>query len=439
MTWAEMGAALAEVLPKLRTRIQLTGVVVAIAAMLIVQLVTPGNVKAILAAGAIGISFLIFGQLFHFLTAFRPKDRPTVFLGAFAMFIVLVLSMTALAAYFVATAAPEVTSSNAALRADLLSASQLSDLGLKQAESGGLTYEALRVGREFRVSHSAPLVHQRMDPFDNGMLDFGARPWNFPYLRLNAFGGEGLSPLELVSIELEVVKVEPVDEPIPEVRDAFLTSGTAKLTLTNVGWRSVADARVAIQIGSADVSAANLAKARLEYDLGNLEPAQQIDVSPLIGLAKRRTQPLSGTEGDGGGPLPPNDMPYVEFAGELVFNGLDRQKTLQFASRVWLFDDRDNFFGGRPANFQCNVMLPSEPAKLRWDIADFPAAKLIGNPTSGIVFAVGAKRSARFSIVVHAATRSGQTLSEPLVVELAVPKTLGSALAPVGKASDGCN
>ena len=95
------GKFLGKVLPRLSNRIQLSGLAIGVVVALLVQIITPGNAKAILSAGGIGVSLIIFGQLFHFLDAFRAKDRPVVFLGAFLIFCIFTGSMVVLTAYFV--------------------------------------------------------------------------------------------------------------------------------------------------------------------------------------------------------------------------------------------------------------------------------------------------------------------------------------------------
>jgi len=107
---AGLGAFLSKTLPSIRGPLQLSGFLVAIAAALIVQTISPGNTRAMLAAGGIGVSLVIFGQLFHFLTSFRLRDRALVFIGAFAIFCLFTLAMIGLTALFVFIPTPATAS-----------------------------------------------------------------------------------------------------------------------------------------------------------------------------------------------------------------------------------------------------------------------------------------------------------------------------------------
>jgi hypothetical protein len=59
----EVLKAIVAVLPRLKAPIQLSGVALLVAAVVYIQSISPGNIHAILAAGMIGVSFIIFGQL----------------------------------------------------------------------------------------------------------------------------------------------------------------------------------------------------------------------------------------------------------------------------------------------------------------------------------------------------------------------------------------
>ena len=94
MNWQVLGDFLARTLPSIRTTLALSGFVVATAAVLIVRLVSPGNTTAMLTAGSIGISLVVFGQVFHFLRDFPRNQRALVFIATFLIFVVLIISMT---------------------------------------------------------------------------------------------------------------------------------------------------------------------------------------------------------------------------------------------------------------------------------------------------------------------------------------------------------
>jgi hypothetical protein len=93
MTATQLGEALAKILPAVRTKLQLSGLAVIAVAWLLVHFAPPGRTDAMLTGGAVGVSMIIFAQLFHVLRDFPRSSRATVFLGAFGMFCFLVLAL----------------------------------------------------------------------------------------------------------------------------------------------------------------------------------------------------------------------------------------------------------------------------------------------------------------------------------------------------------
>lgn len=77
-----------ETLPRIRTKIQLTGLVVTIVGYILVQATNPeAPISAQLAVGSIGIVIIVFAQIFHFLKDFPENSRLTLVLSLFIIFI----------------------------------------------------------------------------------------------------------------------------------------------------------------------------------------------------------------------------------------------------------------------------------------------------------------------------------------------------------------
>ena len=93
MDLIRFGEILSRLLPKIRTKLQLSGLVVGLAFALFVHFAKPGDNLALITAGSVGISLVVFGQLFHFLQDFASRDRPKVFLASFAVFCVFTLAV----------------------------------------------------------------------------------------------------------------------------------------------------------------------------------------------------------------------------------------------------------------------------------------------------------------------------------------------------------
>src|SRR5690348_6434717 len=97
-----------EAIPRLRTKIQLTGFIVLIVAVMIVRVISPNNTKAMLSAGAIGVSLVIFGQIFQFLHLFPENQRVFLVLMLFFMFACFSAVMVILTANFIRENKPKV-------------------------------------------------------------------------------------------------------------------------------------------------------------------------------------------------------------------------------------------------------------------------------------------------------------------------------------------
>jgi hypothetical protein len=82
-----------EVLPRIRTKIQLTGLAVAIVGFVMIRLASPDAVRAQLAAGSIGICLVVFAQIFHFMEAFPARSRVTLVIAIFFAFLIFTLLM----------------------------------------------------------------------------------------------------------------------------------------------------------------------------------------------------------------------------------------------------------------------------------------------------------------------------------------------------------
>jgi hypothetical protein len=91
---------IASILPKLRNRFALIGLVVAVAGFVATRIVAPEYVHAQIAAGTIGVLFLVFGQVFHHIASFPEAERTRLITRLFIVFVLLVLALVALTGYF---------------------------------------------------------------------------------------------------------------------------------------------------------------------------------------------------------------------------------------------------------------------------------------------------------------------------------------------------
>lgn len=91
-----LGELLAASLPQLKSRIQLAGLAIIVVAALMQSLATNADPVRTIAAGAIGVCALIFGQLFESLERFPVSRRPFVFLSAFVVFCIFLAGLMTL-------------------------------------------------------------------------------------------------------------------------------------------------------------------------------------------------------------------------------------------------------------------------------------------------------------------------------------------------------
>lgn len=99
-------STLAEALPKLKTKLQLSGFIVLIAAVVATRSIAPTALNAQISAGAIGILFIVFGQVFSSLRDIPETDRSRLILFMFSVFCLFVLALVITTSIFIAKAGP---------------------------------------------------------------------------------------------------------------------------------------------------------------------------------------------------------------------------------------------------------------------------------------------------------------------------------------------
>ena len=90
---------LVDTLPRLRTKMQVLGLLILVVGFVVSQSIPPERVRGTLAAGSVGVFILIFGQVFQSLQHIPARQRHKLILGLAALFVVLVLAALAVAAY----------------------------------------------------------------------------------------------------------------------------------------------------------------------------------------------------------------------------------------------------------------------------------------------------------------------------------------------------
>jgi NADH:ubiquinone oxidoreductase subunit 6 (subunit J) len=99
---------LATVLPRVRNKLAVAGVLISVAGFVATRSVDPDAVHAQVSAGAIGVLFLIFGQVFHHLASFPEGDRLRLITRLFGLFVILVLALLVITGLFLQSRSPVV-------------------------------------------------------------------------------------------------------------------------------------------------------------------------------------------------------------------------------------------------------------------------------------------------------------------------------------------
>lgn len=90
---------LVQTLPAIKTKFQLTGLIVGVAAFVAVRFAAPDAVVAQISAGAIGVLFLVFGQVFQAIPHFRQSDRFKLVITLFITFVLFILFLVGMILY----------------------------------------------------------------------------------------------------------------------------------------------------------------------------------------------------------------------------------------------------------------------------------------------------------------------------------------------------
>lgn len=95
-------AKLAETLPKVKTKLQLTGLIALVGGIIATHAARPEALLAQISAGAIGVLFLVFGQVFGSLGQVESQERAKLIFRLFLVFIVFILALVLLTSVFLA-------------------------------------------------------------------------------------------------------------------------------------------------------------------------------------------------------------------------------------------------------------------------------------------------------------------------------------------------
>lgn len=131
-----MFAKIVEVIPKLKTTINLIGFIVMIGAFVAVYSVNPENLQAQISAGAIGVTIIVFGQIFHFLNLIPEAQRAIYIVVMFLIFVVFASGLVYLTASLLNQTEIRSVTLNSIHQGNIISPNTFDDLDVSWNASG---------------------------------------------------------------------------------------------------------------------------------------------------------------------------------------------------------------------------------------------------------------------------------------------------------------
>jgi hypothetical protein len=446
------GEILARVLPKVKTKLQLSGLVVGVVIMMVAHFAKPGDTVAMLIAGSVGVSIVIFGQLFHFLGSFRPQDRPLVFLLTFAMFCVLVLALLAALTFRIQDKPSMVIRPYAPTSSEKDSASKIgSNTGIISSAAASTVKESALEAADKVIRLTLPDDDPKGDGNDIRSADYtysetGGVPtltgtfgytqlsrsgrfpdgdfhsavwWGSPWISLDV-SNPSKQILFLTLIRIDVSQVTPINELIlhvPNVEFA-LRPGNAKLQLLNEGWGKALNGLLDVAYVRPLQAHANqpvdqyAVVSKAQFKVPTLDDQVTIDIGstlpPLSNWAKSDRNRGLGKEVDA----------ELTLLGTFSYTSEKREKKVEtFSTTIYTQING----GGNIGPFaEWNVSLPLAATSTSITL---PTSECIAaGSAAAVAVRFTAERSARYKLTVSVESATGSILRSPLTVDVLVPR-----------------
>jgi hypothetical protein len=451
----KFGETLGRILPGIKTTLQLSGLAVGLAFALFVHFAKPGDNIALITAGSVGISLVIFGQLFHFLKDFEQRDRPKVFLWSFAVFCLFTLSLLIITLLLLRKPSmsiskhdppPEVeAASHTRLAAsqptgptDSASAKQIAvkdngatplpETGVVDNSADGPVGEVLTlpdrdaprsVEYAFSVVNDVSTLKARLMYTVNSRrglypdADFHeAVSWGSPWLSFD-IANPSNENLFFTSLKTEAVEIRLINDVILKVPNIDSALTDARLTLINEGWGRATHPILEIRFARPLEGDQYVVVGQKVFTLDTFDESAVVDLGPsLPPLSKWRHRsdfmPDERCSVDG----------YLEALGRLRYSddmGIGRIET--FRTIV------SNCGGGGGNVFPSayfNITLPYEKDgyPIYTTVSDCVAQK----SADQLVVKLTTKRSAHFRLKFTLTATSGVTVENVADVDILVPR-----------------
>lgn len=455
MDLIKFGHVLSQLLPKIKTKIQLSGLAIGLAFALFVHFAKPGDNVALLTAGAVGISLVIFGQIFSFLKDFKEDDRPKVFLVAFTVFCVFTLCLLLVTVFllrrptmsvrkFDPTLEMEQASKSGAVVNELPQQAPLPSTTNKRTVEGpkkpektppeapvkDISLNILKLPRttlasgdakyEFReVNNVSTLTatlmystNSRRGLYPDADLYHEDVTWGSPWLSFD-ISNPSNENLVFTSLKTEALEIRPINEfiiNVPEIDGA--TPRNTRLHIVNEGWGHARNPKLELRFTRPIGTDQYVVLGEKTLTLAEIDGGVEINIGPFLPPLSEWQAPSRARTKDAA------KNRYIDLLGRLSYlDEADTPQTETFRATVYTTGSGG---GALFPSAAFNIVLPSE-------MDAYPLFTTLANcisPKSAdeLVVRLTSKRSAHYKLRFTLTSTSGVTVENSAIVDILVPR-----------------
>ncbi len=453
MDLIKFGQLLSQLLPKIKTKIQLSGLAIGLAFALFVHFAKPGDNVALLTAGSVGISLVIFGQLFNFLKDFKADDRPRVFLVAFSVFCVFTLSLLLVAVLLIRKPTMSVTKFDPPPELEQASktgavVNETPQLALPRAngnatanpkppdkktgeekvsnvslatlklprpafQAGDAKYEFREINNVSTLTASLLYsVNSRRGLYPDADLYHEDTTWGSPWLSFDVSNPSNEN-LVFTSLKTEAVEITPINEfiiDVPEIDGATLQN--TDLKIVNEGWGHARNPKLDLRFARPMSRDEYVVVGERTLTLADIDDGVEINIGPYLPPMSQWQAPtrMSPKEAD--------KNRYLELLGCLTYaDETGTPQTETFRATVYATGSGG---GAMFPSAAFNIVLPTE--KSAYPLFTSLANCISPKSADELVVRLTTKRSARYKLKFTLTSTSGVTVENSAVVDILVPR-----------------
>jgi hypothetical protein len=450
----KFGQLLSQLLPKIKTKIQLSGLAIGLAFALFVHFAKPGDSVALITAGSVGISLVIFGQLFNFLKDFKADDRPKVFLFAFCIFCVFTLSLLLVTVLllrkptlslqrFDPTPELEQASKSGAVVNELppqvlppannsggVNGMKTSDRKLDKTKPENVSLNMLKLPRpafqsgdakyEFRENNNISTmkatlmysVNSRRGLYPDADLYHEDLGWGSPWLSFD-ISNPSNENLVFTSLKTEAQEITPINEfiiDVPEIDGA--TAEDTQLQIVNEGWGHARNPKLELRFARPMNRDDYVVLGEKTLTVADIDDGVKINIGPYLPPVSQWQTPTHMSAKEAG------KNRYLELLGSLSYvDDAGAPQTETFRATVFATGSGG---GALFPSAAFNIVLPTE--KDAYPLFTTLANCISPKSADELVVRLTTKRSMRYKLKFTLTATSGLTVENSAIVDILVPR-----------------